>query len=83
MLGLVTPAFTLGFVTVLLVVVPALTGAAPTFALLFGFVLFCGAAMDRGRAVDRPVLSHRHPERRARAFSLRTMRGPRVRRSAR
>ncbi len=50
-----------------------LIGVAPSFVALLAFVAVQSAALGIVRALDRPILSHLHPENRGRMFSLETM----------
>ncbi|QGN06048.1 MFS transporter [Halorhabdus sp. CBA1104] len=50
-----------------------LIGASPTFLLLLAFIGLRGFGTGIFRSLDRTVLSHLYPERRARIFSLHTM----------
>lgn len=51
----------------------ALLGTAPTYLALLGFLALQSAALGVFRGLDRPILSHLHPEDRGRAFTRETM----------
>lgn len=50
-----------------------LIGTAPNFVALLLFVALQSAALGVVRALDRPILSHLHPDARGQVFSLQTM----------
>ena len=51
----------------------ALIGLAPNYGALLGFIAIQSAALGVVRALDRPILSHLHPDSRGRVFNLQTM----------
>lgn len=50
-----------------------LVGTAPDYVALLAFIAIQSAALGVVRALDRPILSHLHPENRGRVFTRQTM----------